>query len=143
MDKTIKFEIVTPERTVLREDVAEVTIPTNQGEITVLPKHTPLIAFLQPGVLTLKKKDGEKSVAFVSGGFVEVFKNKVVVLADAAERAEEIDLAKVEEAKRRAEEAMSRLRGEDAAQFAEVSAQLERELARTRAVKKWKNIKTS
>lgn len=141
MDKIIKFEIVTPERIVLQADVSEVTIPTSEGEITVLPEHSPLISFLKSGVIMLKKTNGSRDVAFVSGGFVEILKNKVVVLADAAERAEEIDEAMVEQARARAEEAMKNARTEDVKEFAEISAKLEKELARGRAVKKWRNIK--
>jgi F-type H+-transporting ATPase subunit epsilon len=141
MEKTIKFEVVTQEREVLREDVLEVTIPTSEGEITVLPNHVPLISFLKSGVIVMRKASGARDVAFVSGGFVEVLKNKIVVLADAAERAEDLDEAKVEEARRRAEEAMKNVRREDAEEFAAVAAQLERALARGKAVKKWRNIR--
>lgn len=141
MDKIIKFEIVTPERTVLKEEIVEVTVPTLEGEITILPHHAPLVATLKPGVLSLKKADGKIDVAFVAGGFLEVLRNKVVVLADAAARAEEIDLIKVEEAKARAEKAMKEVRQEDAGEFARVAALLERELAKTRAVNRWRNFK--
>jgi F-type H+-transporting ATPase subunit epsilon len=141
MDKLIKFEIVTPEKTVLKEDVVEVTVPTEEGELTVLPHHSPLVAMLKPGVLTLKKKDGTVDVAFIAGGFLEILHNKVVVLADTAERAEKIDLAKVEEARARAEKAMQETRHEDAEEFARVAAQLEHELAKTRAVNRWRNVK--
>jgi len=140
-NKIIKFEIVTPERLVLRDRVFEATIPAAEGEITVLPNHAPLISFLKSGVITLRKAGGGRDVAFVSGGFVEVLKNKIVVLADTAERAEELDEAKVEEARRRAEEAMKNVSRDDAEEFAQVSARLEKELARSRALKKWRNIK--
>lgn len=141
MDKLIKFEIVTPERTVFSDEVLQVIVPTQEGEITVLPNHSPLVCQIKPGVLELKKPDGKMEVAFVAGGFIEVLHDKVVVLADSAERAEEIDLAKVEEARARAEEAMKRVRADDDEEFAAISAQLERELARTRAAKRWRNIK--
>jgi F-type H+-transporting ATPase subunit epsilon len=121
--------------------VSEVTLPTIDGEITVLPDHSPLISFLRPGVIVLRKRSGGRDVAFVSGGFVEVLKNRIVVLADAAERAEELDFSKVEEARKRAEEAMKNVRRDDTKEFAEISARLERELARERAVKKWRNIR--
>jgi F-type H+-transporting ATPase subunit epsilon len=141
MNKFINFEIVTPERTIFKEDILEVTIPTAEGEITVLPRHSPLVSFLKPGVLSLKKKDSSVDVAFVAGGFLEVFENKVVVMADTAERAEDIDYVAVEEARARAEKNIKELRREDVKQFAEISAQLERELAKTRAVKRWRNLK--
>jgi F-type H+-transporting ATPase subunit epsilon len=142
MYKLIKFEIVTPEKTVLKEEIAEVTVPTQEGEVTILPHHAPLVSALKPGVLTLKKQDGSVDVAFVAGGFLEVLRNKVVVLADTAERAENIDEAKVEEAKARAEKAMKEVRHEDAEEFARIAAQLEHELAKTRAVNRWRKIKS-
>ncbi len=141
MSKTINFEIVTPEKEVLKEEVTEVTIPTSEGEITVLPNHVPLISFLKSGVIIMRKSDGGRDVAFVSGGFVEVLKNKVVILADVADRAEDLDETKVEEARRRAEEDMKNVRHEDAEEFAQVRAQLDRALARGKAVKKWRNIR--
>lgn len=100
--KIIKFEIVTPERTVLKEEILQVTVPTRQGEITVLANHIPLVASLQPGVIELVKNGGEKEVMSVSGGFIEVLKDKVVILADTAEMAEEIDVTRAEEAHKRA-----------------------------------------
>ncbi len=139
--KIIKFEIVTPERIVFQEEIFQVTVPTEEGDITVLPEHTPLISNLKPGVLEIVKSDGEASVMSVAGGFVEVLLDKVVILADAAERAEEIDISRAEEAKSRAEESLKNLRSEDRERFAEISAQLERALARTRSAKRWKNIK--
>jgi F-type H+-transporting ATPase subunit epsilon len=141
MDKIIKFEIVTPEKTVLKEDIIEVTIPTEEGELTILPHHAPLVALLKPGVLVLKKADGSQDVAFIAGGFLEVLRNKIVVLADTAERAENIDEAKVEEAKARAEKAMKETRHEDAEEFARIAASLEHELAKTRAVSRWRNLR--
>lgn len=140
-DKTIKFEVVTPERVVLKESIRQVTVPTRDGEITVLPNHTPLISILKPGVIELKKENGEMEVMSVSGGFIEVLKNKVVILADTAERAEELDLKRAEEARVRAEKIKEETRHEDAASFAAITAQLEKELARTRAIKRWKNLK--
>lgn len=141
MEKIIKFEIVTPEKTVLKEEIVEVTIPTQEGELTILPEHTPLVATLKPGVLVLKKPDGSTDVAFIAGGFLEVLRNKIVVLADTAERAENINEAKVEEARARAEKAMAEVRHEDAEEFARIAAQLEHELAKTRAVNRWRKIK--
>src|SRR3989339_2071834 len=94
--KNIKFEIVTPERVVLKEDVVQVTVPTRQGEITVLPDHIPLVAPLMPGVIEAVRTDGSREIMSLSGGFIEVLKNRVVILADTAERAEEIDMEKAE-----------------------------------------------
>ena len=137
----IKFEIVTPERVVLKEQVTQVTAPTRQGEITVLPGHIPLVASLQPGVIEIVKEDGARDVMSVSGGFIEVLKDKVVILADTAERAEEIDIDTVEEARRQAERTKTEMRHFDRERFVNINAAIARELARSRAVKRWKKIK--
>ena len=139
--KRIKFEIATPERVVLKEEILQVTVPTVEGEITILPKHSPLVSVLKPGVLELKKMDGNIEIVSVSGGFVEVLLNKIIILADTAERAEEIDLERAEEAKKRAEESLKNLRSIDSVEFANLSAMLEKELARTRSAKKWRSLR--
>jgi len=139
--KRIKFEIATPERVVLKEEILQVTVPTIEGDITVLPKHSPLVSILRPGVLELKKMDGSIEIISVSGGFVEVLLNKIIILADTAERAEEIDLERAEEARQKAEESLKNLRNVDSTQFANLSAMIEKELARTRSAKKWRSLK--
>lgn len=141
VQKTIKFEVVTPERVVLREDVAQATVPTKDGEITVLPEHIPLISILKPGIIEVKKTDGKRDVIAVSGGFIDVLKNKIVILADTAELAEEIDLEKAEEARKRAEKIKGEAMHRDDVDFISLSSQIEKELARTSAVKRWRKIK--
>lgn len=138
---SIKFEIVTPEKVVLKDEISQITVPTRQGEITVLPNHIPLVASLQPGVIETKKADGSVEVISVSGGFLEVLRNKVVILADTAERAEEIDMDRAEEARKRAEDIMREGRRYDQERFAAINAQIAKELARSRAAKRWKRIK--
>jgi F-type H+-transporting ATPase subunit epsilon len=140
-DKFIKFEIVTPERVVLKEEIKQITLPTRSGEITVLPDHIPLVSSLVPGVIHIKKRNGEDEIISVSGGFLEVLKDKVVILADTAERAEELDMSRAEEAHRRAAEFKEKARRGEDINFAEVNAAIERELARTKAVKRWRKIK--
>ncbi|MFH1232896.1 MAG: ATP synthase F1 subunit epsilon [Patescibacteria group bacterium] len=140
-DKFINFEIVTPERVVLKEEILQITLPTKAGEITVLPNHIPLVSSLMPGVIYIKKKNGESEIMSISGGFLEVSKNKVVILADTAERAEELDMIKVEEAHRRAEEIKKNIRHTDQIDFAEINANIAKELARTHAIKRWRKIK--
>ena len=140
-DKLIKFEIVTPERIVLKEMIKQITLPTKNGEITVLPNHIPLIATIQHGVITIKKKDDSPEVLSVSGGFVEVLNNKVVILADTAEMAEEIDIDRAEDARRRAEELMKDTKRTDLESFTAINAQIAKELARTRAAKAWRKLK--
>jgi len=138
--KTIEFEIVTPERVVLKEEVLQATIPTQSGEITILPDHIPLVSILNPGVIELKKPSGENEIISVSGGFVEILKNKIVILADTAELAIELDEQRIEEARKRAEE-MKKSKDVDAVQFAEISSKIEKQLARSKAAKKWRNLK--
>lgn len=142
MNNNIKFEIVTPERVVLKEKIKQVSVPTKTGEITVLPNHIPLISSIQSGVVHIIKDNDEESVMSISGGFLEVLKGKVVILADMAERAEEIDLEKAEEARRQAEETINSKKHFDQERFARINAQLAHELARTRAVKRWKKIRS-
>lgn len=99
----IRFEIVTAEKIVYSDDVDVVIAPGIEGELAILPNHAPLLTMLQVGELRVRK-DGEETDIFVSGGFLEVMQNRVTILADTAERAEEIDIERAEEAKRRAEE---------------------------------------
>lgn len=139
-DKIIKLEVVTPERVVLKRNIYRITVPTKEGEITVLPKHLPLVSILIPGVLEFVNENNEREVVSVSGGFVEVLRNKVVILADTAERAEELDSEQVEEARKKAEQMVRETKREDAERFAEISTSLAKELARSKAVKRWKKI---
>lgn len=141
LHKIIKLEVVTPNRVVLKEDVLQVTVPTKAGEITVLPEHIPLLSILKPGIIEMKNKDGEKEVIAVSGGFIDVLKNKIVILADTAERAQEIDLEKAEEARKRAEKIKEESIHRDDVGFADMSLKIEKELARSGAVKRWRRIR--
>ena len=100
---TIRLEIVTAERLVYAEDVDLVVAPGIEGELGILPHHAPLLTLLQPGELQVRKGDEEIYLA-VSGGFLEVLANKIVVLADTAERVEDIDEARAQEAMRQAQE---------------------------------------
>lgn len=140
-DKTIKFEIVTPERVVLKEEIMQATVPTKEGEITVLPDHIPLVATLQSGVIEIKNKSEEREVMAVSGGFIEVVKDKIVILADTAERAEEISVERAEEARKRAEDIKKGAIHKDDVNFADVTAKIEKELARVSAVRRWRKLK--
>jgi F-type H+-transporting ATPase subunit epsilon len=100
---TTRLEIVTAERVVFSEDVDVVIVPGIEGQLGVLPHHAPLMTTLEPGELLVRKGGEEFSLA-ITGGFVEVRPDRIIILADAAERVEEIDVARAEEAKRRAEE---------------------------------------
>jgi F-type H+-transporting ATPase subunit epsilon len=99
----VNLEIVTPDRSVVREQVDEVEIPGAEGYFGVLPGHTPLLAMLRVGELWYRK-GSEKVYLSIAFGFAEVLPDRVTILAQLAERAEEIDVARAEAAKRRAEE---------------------------------------
>jgi len=102
----IRLDIVSPERIVYSNDVDAIIAPGVEGQLGILPHHAPLITMLQPGELRVRKGEEETCIA-IYGGFLEVRPDRVNVLADAAERAEEIDVARAEEAKRRAEQQMA------------------------------------
>ena len=106
---TFTLEIATPQRLLIREDVSEAQIPALKGEIGMRPQHAPLIAELGIGVLSYVVEGRRKELA-VSGGVVEMLPDRVRVLADAAENADEIDVKRAEEAVRRAN---ARLAGPD------------------------------
>src|SRR3989344_4225905 len=130
--------MVTPERTVYDADVEEITDPTKTGEISILPNHVPLVSVLEPGEMRIKK-EGEEIPIALAGGFVTVETgNRVQLLADAAERVEEIDIERAEAARARAEEYLREKKFESDIEYAALQAQLERALARIRIAKKYK-----
>ncbi len=135
----IHFEIVTPEKVVLKQEVLQISVPTKTGEITILPNHIPLISALQPGVIEIKTTDNKVETMAVSGGFIEVLPDKVVILADTAERAVDIDEARAEEAHKRAIESMKKK--EEQVDFTAVQAKMAKELSRLQAVKRYKHHK--
>jgi F-type H+-transporting ATPase subunit epsilon len=107
MPGTIKLEVVTAEKLVYSEDVDIVVAPGIEGELGILPHHANLMTMLQAGELRIKRGSEELSMA-ISGGFLEVRPDRVIILADAAERESEINFQRAEDAKRRAEERLSR-----------------------------------
>jgi F-type H+-transporting ATPase subunit epsilon len=126
----LHVEVVAAERSILSGEADEVLADTVKGQIGILPRHAAMLTLLVPGTVRLRRGNEEEILA-VGGGFLEVSDNNVVVLADSAERAEEIDIARAEEARRRA---AARVRGgtpdidQDRAQAA-----LARSLSRLRA----------
>jgi F-type H+-transporting ATPase subunit epsilon len=126
----LSVEIVTVERTVLTQDgIDEVIAPGIEGELAVLPQHAAFMTMLSPGELILKR--GSDEIPFsVTGGFFEVLDNKVIVLADAAERADEIDVTRAEQARERARLALERR--ESTEDLAAAQAALQRALIRLR-----------
>lgn len=139
MDK-LNFEITTPERVVYSDAVDEVILPTPQGEIGILPHHIPLVSLVSAGEIRIKK--GSETIHMAtSGGFVQVQPKKVMVLADTAERAEEIDEVRAGEARQRAQ-ALLKEKRVDAAEFATLSAKIEKELARLKVAKRRRRHET-
>jgi F-type H+-transporting ATPase subunit epsilon len=127
-------EIITAERVVYsQEGVDQVVAPGAEGEFTVLPQHAEFLTTLKPGELRIAKGGQEEAMA-VTGGFFEVRKDRVVVLADAAERVEEIDLERAEAARRRAEEVLQGK--QELADLAATQAALQRALMRLRVAEK-------
>ncbi len=128
---TMHVEVVTAERELYSGEAEMVVAPGADGELGILPRHAALLSLLAPGPLRIKLAGAEETI-FVSGGFLEVSNNKVSVLADTAENAEDIDQARAEEARRRAQERLSQVQSNT--ERAELQAQLQREINRLRVV---------
>lgn len=137
---TLKLKIITPERIVFEDTVDSVSAMTESGEITVLPGHVPLVTNLRAGEMRCKKGNEEFFLA-ASTGLLEVRSGQeVIILADTAERMEELDLEKIEAAKAEAERIMLEKKNADDVSYVGAAAMLERELARYRvALKKRKH----
>ena len=136
----IKLDVVTAERVVYSDNVDMVVAPGFEGQLGILPHHTPLMTTLLPGELRIKK-GGEEASLVISGGFLEVRPDKVVVLADTAERADEIDVERAEAARKRAQERLSQQRGLGI-DGARAEASLRRSLARLRVAEMARRRKT-
>lgn len=128
MAEMLKLEMVTPYKQVLAVDVDEVTAPGTLGEFGILPGHTPLLTTLKIGELTYRQGNELFHVA-VNWGYVEVENDKVTVLVETAETADQIDLARAKEALSRAETAIKTMSSDDV-EFAQMEASLERALIR-------------
>ncbi|MDP3947988.1 MAG: F0F1 ATP synthase subunit epsilon [bacterium] len=130
----LSLKIITPERVVFSEETVEsVTLPGSEGELTILPRHAPLMTALLPGALRFRRAGEEIDVA-LSGGFLEVRDNNVIVLADTAERSDEIDLARAESARQRAQSRIATR--EDNLDVARALAALERATARIKVLER-------
>ena len=165
--KQLKLKIVTPERLILEEDVDQVTFPTTEGELTVLPDHIPLIAGLSSGDV-VAVANGEHMPWAVVGGFVEVhpvrspsrggtagaseyqtsngvkeekYTTEVLIMADFAEHVSELSDAAIEKAKARAEELRKQMENKGVVDFEHFAAELERSLTRVRIADKWRTKK--
>jgi F-type H+-transporting ATPase subunit epsilon len=137
----IQFTLVTPQG-VRYDDVAmQVTLPTEEGEITILPRHNVIISKLNAGEITVVKSDGIATLA-ISHGILEVRSNNTIyVMADSAEHAADIDVARAEEARKRAEELLASAALDNAMEYARIEAKIEKELARISVGKKYKDVR--
>ncbi len=128
------LEIVTPERLAYSDTVDSVVLPGSEGELGVLPHHAPLVSMLGVGELRIRKGGVEESFA-IAGGFLQVRPDKVVVMAETADMASEIDLEKAQEARKEAERALVETSGEPA-DMARARAQLQQALLRIRVAER-------
>ena len=127
MADKLYLEVITPEKLALREEVDEVIVPGLDGELGILPDHTPLISQLKTGILSYRQGAQSRRM-HVSGGFVEVASDRVSVLSDVAEKPEEIDLERAQRAKERAERRLAS-RGEEV-DFPRAELKLQRAMIR-------------
>ena len=127
----LSLEIVSAERSVATEtDIDMVVAPASEGEVGILPRHAPLLTTLHAGILRIKK-GGQETDMVVSGGFLQVNQDRVLILADTAERADEIDEGRAEDARKRAEEALTEAaRGGSPTQIAAARVALRRSMVR-------------
>ncbi|MFZ3171007.1 MAG: F0F1 ATP synthase subunit epsilon [Carboxydocellales bacterium] len=132
-EKSIKLDIVTPERIVYSQEADFIVAPGSDGQLGVLPGHAALITSLDVGILKIKANDKEEKLA-ISGGFFEIKENKAVVLAETAERSEDIDITRAIQAKERAEQRLATKEADTDLLRAEAS--LKRAMTRLRAVDK-------
>ncbi|MBI2315935.1 MAG: F0F1 ATP synthase subunit epsilon [Betaproteobacteria bacterium] len=132
----LTVEVITAERKVVTDEADMVIAPTTEGVIGILPRHAPLLTRLAPGVMVLKKGGAEQALA-IAGGFLEVNRNRVLVLADAAEREDEIDEERAALARAHAEEALREAaRHPSAVQSEAARTALRRSLARLDVVQR-------
>ena len=136
--KTFQLEIVSAAESLFSGEANFVVVPGIDGELGIFPNHTPLLTKIKPGTLKFRAKDeSEETLFFVAGGFLEVQPTVVTVLADTVVRGEEIDQARAEEARRIAEEAISRA-PEDKVALATAQAELSYAMAELRTLQRYK-----
>jgi F-type H+-transporting ATPase subunit epsilon len=124
---TFQLELVTPERVLLKEQVRHVRAPGIEGSLGVLANHAPLMTALTIGLIQVDHENGDEEYIATSGGFMEVSREKVIILADTAERADDIDTSRAEATVARAREHLASGAAED---YAEASGSLQRALNR-------------
>jgi F-type H+-transporting ATPase subunit epsilon len=139
LPESIQLIVVTPERQLLRESVVEVTVPGLDGQLGILPGHAPLMTELGIGELSYRTSTSSQPVVLaVISGFAEVLPERVTVLAETAERAEEIDLARAEEAKARAEKRLAA--GDSNIDWDRANIALQRSVIRIQIARKYRGV---
>lgn len=132
----ITFSLITPEKTVFQDEAVSVSLPTSTGQIQVLKNHVPLVSILAPGELKIVHKDGTEKFLAVSAGYIEVRAGgEVVVLANTAELATDIDIDRAEAARARAKALLTEKIHDDQ-EYASAAAAIEKEFARLRVARK-------
>jgi len=132
----LTLKIITQEKVVLEREIVQATLPIEQGEVTVLADHIPIIGSLKAGEIHLRDAEGKDEILAVSGGFAEFHDNILTLLADTAERAEEIDIERAEAGRKRAEELIRSQENLSEEEYARTAAMLEKELSRIKVAKK-------
>ena len=132
------LKLISPEGVKYETDAMEATLPTPDGQITIMPNHMPLIALLSPGEIVLKI-DGKEHILATEGGIAEIANNTVKILADTAEDVDSLDQLKIEEAKRQAEELVATAKTE--IEYANATAALEKQLSKLNILKRRKKYR--
>src|SRR5256885_15356165 len=144
LPESIELVVVTPERQLLREPVVEATLPGADGCLGILPGHAPLITELGIGELTFRLRgDSTPGHLAIISGFAEVLGDRVTVLAETAERPEEIDVARAEEAKKRAEERLASAASDPNLDWGHAAVALQRSLIRIQVARKRRGVPVS
>jgi F-type H+-transporting ATPase subunit epsilon len=137
---TIHVDVVSAEESIFEGEVEFISLPGEQGELGIYPRHTPLITRIKPGTVRMRiPGQAEEEVVFVNGGVLEIQPNSVTVLADTALRGSDLDEAKATEAKRLAEEALAN-RSSDI-DYAQAQAELASAIAQLQAIKRMKKVR--
>lgn len=131
---TLKVDVVSAEKSLYSGEAKFVVLPGEAGELGILPGHTPLISRIRPGVVKIVHEDGSEESIFVAGGLIEVQPNHVTVLSDTAIRATDLDEAKAETARKKAQEALAK--ATDKADIAVVEAELAMLVAQAAAARR-------
>jgi F-type H+-transporting ATPase subunit epsilon len=137
---TIRCEIVSQDRTVFQGDVDIVILPGMAGEMGILPHHAPVLTILKYGVIKIRRQ-GKEELFAVAGGMAEVQPEVVTILADAAENIQEIDVTRAQAAKKRAEDALAKIKPEDHDTYLTMEAALRRSTLRLDIVRRYRGVK--